>query len=130
MVAVVAHLRGQIERHAQPGLPLGEQIAIAGVGLVRAAEARVLPHGPQPAAVAVGLDAAGERVLPRVAQIALGLEALGGERGGVVQLVRVAAADARRPGQHAVARSRVGLRRRALRVVCRSRSSIGHGTKG
>src|SRR5690348_1718142 len=39
------------------------------VGLARVAEAGVLAHGPQPAPVHRRLDAAGERVLARQAQL-------------------------------------------------------------
>ncbi len=53
VVAVVAHLGGQVEGGAQPGLAGAEQVVEALVGLLGAAEAGVLPHRPQPRAVAV-----------------------------------------------------------------------------
>ena len=60
MIGVVSHLRRQIECHAQPADAVGEQVAIAGVGFFRGAEARILTHRPQPAAVHRRLDAARE----------------------------------------------------------------------
>jgi len=59
MIRVVAHLRGQIERDAEARHALIEQVAVARVRFGRRAEARILPHRPQPAAIHVGLDAAG-----------------------------------------------------------------------
>src|SRR5690606_21257637 len=52
------------EGHAQAGLPALEQVVVARVALLGAAEARVLAHGPEAAAVHGGLHAAGEGVLP------------------------------------------------------------------
>ena len=60
VIRVVAHLRRQIERDAQAGHPLVEQVAIAPIGLRGGAEARVLAHRPQPAAIHRRLDAARE----------------------------------------------------------------------
>ena len=54
VVGVVADLRGQIEGDRQAGLALVEQILVARVGLLGEAEAGVLAHRPQPAAVPVG----------------------------------------------------------------------------
>ena len=61
VIGVVAHLRRQIERHAQAGDALRQQIAVALVRLGGRAESRILPHRPQPAAVHRRLDAARER---------------------------------------------------------------------
>ena len=47
VVGVVAALGGQVERHRQPGAALLEQVAVALVGLLGGAEARVLPERPQ-----------------------------------------------------------------------------------
>jgi hypothetical protein len=58
MVRIHAHLRRQIEGDAQTGDALREQIAIALVGFFRCAEAGVLPHGPQPRPIHLGIDAA------------------------------------------------------------------------
>ena len=67
IVGVVADLRGQVEGHGEAGRPALEQVAVAAVGLGRAAEAGVLPHGPEPAAVAVGVQAARVRERARLA---------------------------------------------------------------
>ena len=65
VVGVVAALGRQVERDRQPGAALREQVAVALVRLLGGAEARVLADRPQPAAVAVGEVAAGERELAR-----------------------------------------------------------------
>ena len=57
MVRVVAHLRRQIERDAQTGHPLRQQMPISAIRLCRGAEPGVLPHRPEPAAVHRWLDA-------------------------------------------------------------------------
>ncbi len=57
-VGIVAHLRGQVEGHREPRLPLVEEESIALVGLGRRAESRVLPHGPEPRAIHARVDAA------------------------------------------------------------------------
>ena len=75
VVAVEAHERRQVEGGAQPGLPLVEQELEALVGLPRRAEAGELPHGPEPAAVHGGVDAARERVLAGIAEVGFGVEA-------------------------------------------------------
>ena len=59
VVGVVAHERRHVERGRQPGLPVVEQVVEALVGLLRGAEARELPHRPQPPAVHRLVDAAG-----------------------------------------------------------------------
>ena len=63
MVGIHAHLRRQIEGDREPGDALRQQIAIAAVALFGGSEAGVLAHGPEPAAVHVRIDAAGEGVL-------------------------------------------------------------------
>ena len=68
VVGVVAHLRRQIEGDAQAADALVEQIPVARVGFRGGAEAGVLPHRPQPAAVHRRLDAARERKLAREAE--------------------------------------------------------------
>src|SRR5207302_1448149 len=87
VVAVEAHEGGQVEGGAQAGLAFFQQEAEALVGLARRAEAGELAHGPQPAAVHAGVDAARERVLAGVAEVVLGVEAetfkvVGGVEGG------------------------------------------------
>ena len=73
MVRVVAHLSRQVERDAQPGHPLREQVPIPSIRLGRGPEAGVLPHRPEPAAVHRRLDAPGEGELARLAQFAGGI---------------------------------------------------------
>ena len=51
VIGVQAHLGRQIERHAEPRLPLLEQVTEARVGLVGGRHAGVLAHRPQPPAV-------------------------------------------------------------------------------
>ena len=59
MVGIDAHLGGQIEGHRKSGGALREQIAVAPVAFFGGAEAGVLAHGPEAAAVHVAIDAAG-----------------------------------------------------------------------
>ena len=61
MVGVVAHLRRQVERDAQAADALREQVPVARVRFGGRAEAGILAHRPQPAAVHRRLDAAGVR---------------------------------------------------------------------
>src|SRR6266508_3105829 len=80
VVGVVAHLRRQVEGDREARLPLLEEVAVAAVGLGRRAEARVLAHGPEPAAVHRGLHAARVRELARethVAEVVLVRDVLG-----------------------------------------------------
>ena len=90
MVGVHADLGGEIERYGKAGLAFAEEIAIALVGFVGAAEAGVLAHGPEAAAVHVRIDAAGVGEFAGVAyrgfwigagEIVLGVEAVDGETG-------------------------------------------------
>ena len=74
IVAVQAHERRQIEGGAEAGLALVEQEPEALVGLPRRAEAGELAHGPQPAAVHGGVDAAREGILPGIAEVGFGIE--------------------------------------------------------
>ena len=76
MIGVHADLRGQIERDGKPGLALFEQIAIAAIRFGGAAEAGILPHGPEAAAIHGGIDAARERKLSGVVQVALRVPAV------------------------------------------------------
>ena len=64
-IGVDPHLRRQVEGDAEARLARLEQVAEAGIGLGRGAEARVLAHRPEAAAVHRRLDAAGERERPR-----------------------------------------------------------------
>ena len=67
---IAAHQRRQIEGDAQAGAAGGEQRLVARVGVFRRAEPRKLPHRPQLAAVAGGVDAARVRKLAGIAQVA------------------------------------------------------------
>ena len=67
MRRVEAALRGQVQRDRQAGLALVQQELVALVGFLGGAEAGVLADGPQAALVAVGEDAARERVLAGLA---------------------------------------------------------------
>ena len=60
MVRVVADLRRQVERDAQTLDALRQQISVSAIRLRGGGKPRVLPHGPGPAAIHVGLDAARE----------------------------------------------------------------------
>ena len=90
-IRVVAHLGRQVEGDRQPGLALLEEVAEAPVRLLGGREARVLAHRPEATPVHRRLDAAGERVLARPAEVAILVE-----RGGVGRRVQVADDDARR----------------------------------
>jgi len=90
VVGVHADLRWQIESDREAGLAFAEEIAIALVGFDGGAEAGVLAHGPEAAAVHGGVDAAGEGEFAGVAddrfgvcrgEIALGVEAIDGKAG-------------------------------------------------
>ena len=61
VVAVVAHQRGEVEGHREPGLTVGQEIAVALVGLDGGAEAGELAHGPEAGPVHGGVGPAGER---------------------------------------------------------------------
>ena len=59
MVGVQADLRWKIEGYGEAGLAFAEEVAVALVGFDGGAEAGVLAHGPEAAAVHGGVDAAG-----------------------------------------------------------------------
>ena len=74
MVRIVAYLSGQIEGHRQTGLPLLQQVAVAGVGLGGGGVAGVLAHGPEPTPEHGGLNPSGEGIEARIAQVFTVLE--------------------------------------------------------
>src|SRR3954454_18261909 len=82
VVGVVAHERRHVERRAETGLAVVEQVAEALVGLLGGAEAGELAHRPQPAPVHAGVYAARERIaagqtdLVAVGEVGLGIERL------------------------------------------------------
>ncbi len=70
MIGIAPHQRRQIERDAQAGAAGREQRLVAFVGLGRCAESGELPHRPQLAAIAGGMDAAGVGKLPGIIEVA------------------------------------------------------------
>ncbi len=74
VIGVVADLGGEVERHAQAVHALRQQIAIPRIRLGGGAEARILPHRPQPPAIHRRLNAAREGKLAGEAQILLGIK--------------------------------------------------------
>src|SRR2546425_542923 len=75
VVGVVAHERRKVERHREARLAVVEQELVALVRVFGRAEARELPHRPQPAAVHRGMNPAGERKLAGLPQLARDVEA-------------------------------------------------------
>ena len=65
VIGVMPHQARHVERRAQPGLAVLEQIAEPLVRLLDRAEAGELAHRPQPAAVHARVHAARERILAR-----------------------------------------------------------------
>src|SRR5262249_2888775 len=91
VVAVESHQRRQIESGTESGLPFVEQELEAFVGLPRRAEAGELPHGPQPAAIHAGVNAARVRILAGIAEVRIWVEIV--EAFGGVQRLDGYAAD-------------------------------------
>ena len=60
IVGVQTDLGGQIKSYRESGSTLGEEIFVASVGFFGGCVTGILAHGPQPAAVHVGINAAGE----------------------------------------------------------------------
>ncbi len=90
MIGVQADLRGKIESDGEAGLAFAEEIAIALVGFGGGAEAGVLAHGPEAAAVHGGIDAAGVGEFAGIAEsnfgvptgeIFFGVETIDGQAG-------------------------------------------------
>ncbi len=69
LVAVVAHLRRQVEGHAEPTGARVDQLVVALVRLLGGAEPGVLPHRPGAAGVHRRIHAPGVGVLPRLAEL-------------------------------------------------------------
>ena len=103
-IRVVADLRREVERDAEAADALGQQIAIALVGLRRRPKPGVLPHRPQPAPVHRRLDAPGEREGPGEAEVAVGVEPL-----QVARHREVPGCWRRGHGRHCNARRHLGL---------------------
>ena len=85
VVGVVADLRGQVEGDGESGLALLQQVAEAAVGIFRRGIAGILSHGPDTAAVDVGLHAPGVGKLAGKADVAIVVEALGRQVFGGVE---------------------------------------------
>ena len=106
VVGVQAELGRQVEGHRQALGPVGEQVLVALVGLLRRRVARVLAHRPQLLAVHLAVRPARERELAGLAEALL--EVLG-QVGGLVQRLdldagvreaaRVVGSDDRRHGE-------------------------------
>src|SRR5258706_7760614 len=71
MVRVVAHQRRHVERGRQARLAVLQQVAEALVGLLCGAETRELAHRPEAAAIHRRINAARERIDPRIAEVAV-----------------------------------------------------------
>ncbi len=69
MISVVSDLGWQVKSNRQPCLPLLEQVAVAFVGFFCRRVTSILAHGPETAAVHIGLDTTGERKFTRKAQL-------------------------------------------------------------
>jgi len=83
-------LRGEVEGDGEAGLAFAQKIAVALIGFDGGAEAGILAHGPQTAAVHGGINAAGKREFARIAEsrfgvpageILFGVEAINGKTG-------------------------------------------------
>ena len=72
VVGVEAELGRQVERHAEAGAAVVEQVAVARVGLLGGRVAGVLADRPRPLAVHLGVDAAGEGELARLPEVEVG----------------------------------------------------------
>ena len=106
VVGVEAELGRQVEGHRQALGPVGEQVLVALVGLLRRRVARVLAHRPQLLAVHLAVRPARERELAGLAEALL--EVLGHVAGlverldldaGVREAPRVVGSDDRRHGE-------------------------------
>src|SRR5881397_2011572 len=72
MIGVVSHLRRQIERDRETGLPHLQQMMEPLVGLLGRPEPRVLAHRPEPAAIHRRIGTTRERRLTGQAEVTLG----------------------------------------------------------
>ena len=74
-VGIQSDLRGQVERHREPYLPLAQEVAIAAVRFRRGAEPGILPRGPQAPAIHRRIDAARVGEFAGIAQRFFGVPA-------------------------------------------------------
>ncbi len=70
VIGVIAHDRGHIEGHAQPRLPLLQQIAVTPVRIGGITETGKLSHRPEPAAVHIRLHTPGKGIFAGKTEIA------------------------------------------------------------
>ena len=82
VVGIETDLRGQVESHGESRLALRKEIPETGVRFDRRPVASVLPHGPKPAPILRGVNAAGKRVFAGKAGLVAGVMA-GGTQGPV-----------------------------------------------
>ncbi len=73
MVGVHADLSGEIEGDGKAGLAFAQEVAVTLVGFEGGAEAGVLAHGPEAAAVHGGIDAAGKGEFSGIAEGGFGV---------------------------------------------------------
>ena len=71
VVGIQADLGGQIECHRKPGSAVRQQVFVTLVGFLGVAHAGVLAHGPEPAAIHGGLDAAGKGIVAGIADLVI-----------------------------------------------------------
>ena len=76
VVGVVADLRRQVEGDAETTDPLVQEIPVTPVGLLGRPEPGILPHGPEAPPVHGLVDASGERIVARGAELLGGVPAL------------------------------------------------------
>ncbi len=82
MIGIAAHQRRQIEGDAQAGRPCRQQLAVALIGVFWRPEPGELPHRPELASIAGGMNAARIGKRPGLAQLGVVVE-LGNAVGGV-----------------------------------------------
>ena len=77
LVGVPTHQGGHVEGHREPAAAGSQDVAEAAVGLLGVAEPGELPDGPEPPAIARGVQPPRERELPRPADLGHRLAAVG-----------------------------------------------------
>src|SRR5688500_5931809 len=74
VIRIAPHQRRQIERHAETRAAGSQQLLVTQVGVLRRPETGELPHCPELAAVAGGMNAAGIGKLARIGEVAVVVE--------------------------------------------------------
>ncbi len=121
MVAVIAAMRRQIERHRQAHLPALQALAVKLVRVLRGGEAGILPDGPGPVGVHGGARPAQKRRKAGHAAQRLEMFEIGR---GIERLHRDALG--RRPGQLVERRAAQLLLRELAPIFERFRRKLGH----